>query len=175
MYILKADYQGKSKFEGNQITKILNNLDELKEVLTEEQTPFYDGFENLRKFKIACCGNILDPNVMAIIKELEDTVNILKDKFAVSITNKMHIITTHVPEYIEETRLSLGQTSDQIIESSHQYVNKRFMGSNYFVKNVENPSHGEKLLKGLKHINSYNATTKSIECCLIKLDFFVVL
>ena len=75
---------------------------------------------------------------MAIIKELEDTVNILKDKFAVSITNKMHIITTHVPEYIEETRLSLGQTSDQIIESSHQYVNKRFMDSNYFVKNVEN-------------------------------------
>ena len=36
LYILKADYQGKSKFEGNQITKILNNLDELKEVLTEE-------------------------------------------------------------------------------------------------------------------------------------------
>ena len=33
LYILKADYQGKSKFEGNQITKILNNLDELKEVL----------------------------------------------------------------------------------------------------------------------------------------------
>ena len=94
---------------------------------------------------------------MAIIKELEDTVNILKDKFAVSITIKMHIITTHVPEYIEETRLSLGQTSDQIIEASHQHVNKRFMGSNYFVKNVDNPSHGEKLLK---HINSYNATTK---------------
>ena len=46
LYILKADYKGKSKFDGNQITKILNNLDELKEVLTEEQTPFYDGFEN---------------------------------------------------------------------------------------------------------------------------------
>ena len=97
---MKADYQGKSKFEGNQITKILNNLDKLKEVLTEEQTPFYDGFENLRKFKIA-----------------------------------------HKPFV-------------------HQHVNKRFMSSNYFDKNVDNPSHGEKLLKRLKHINSYNATTK---------------
>ena len=102
----------------------------------------------------------MDPNVIEIIKDLEKTVNILKDNFQVSITNKMHILVTHVPEYIQETRLSLGQTSDQLIEASHQYVNKRFQGSNYYVKNVENPLHGEKLLKGVNHINSYNATTK---------------
>ena len=102
----------------------------------------------------------MDPNVIEIIKDLEKTVNILKDNFQVSITNKMHILVTHVPEYIQETRLSLGQTSDQLIEASHQHVNKRFQGSNYYVKNVENPLHGEKLLKGVNHINSYNATTK---------------
>ena len=135
-------------------------MDDLLEVLTEEEIPFYDGFENLRQFKIACCGNLLDPNVIDIIKELEKSVNILKDKFKISITNKMHIIIAHVPEYIQETRLSLGQTSDQLIEASHQHVNKRFQGSNYTVKDIENPLHGEKLLKGVHHINYYNAITK---------------
>ena len=72
----------------------------------------------------------------------------------------MYIIITLIPEYIEETRLSLGQTSDQLIEASHQHVNKRFQVSNYTVKDVENPLHGEKLLKGIHHINSYNVITK---------------
>ena len=67
---------------------------------------------------------------------------------------------THVPEYIMQTQHSLGETSDQIIEASHQYVNKRFERSNYKVKDVTNPMHGEKLLHGVKHINSYNAVTK---------------
>ena len=94
---------------------------------------------------------------------------ILQDKFSVSVTNKMHIIVTHMPEYFMETQHSLGQTSDQIIESSHQYINKRFDRSNYKVKDVTNPIHGENLLKGVKHIkhimgvkhiNTYNAVTK---------------
>ena len=83
--------------------------------------------------------------------KLEKSMYILQDKFSVSVTNKMHIM---------ETQHSPGQTSDQIIESSHQYINKRFDRSNYKVKDVTNPIHGENLLKGVKHINTYNAVTK---------------
>ena len=132
----------------------------LKTEIESSLLPFVDTLENVKAFKIGCCGKILDPNILEIIKELEKSMYILQDKFSVSVTNKMHILVTHVPEYIMETHHSLGQTSDQIIESSHQYINKRFDRSNYKVKDVTNPIHGENLLKGVKHINTYNAVTK---------------
>ena len=66
----------------------------------------------------------------------------------------------HVPDYISLTKLPLGQTSDQLIEAMHQYVNRRFTGSRQTVNNVENDSHGVQLLRGTHHINSYNALTK---------------
>ena len=87
-------------------------------------------------------------------------MDILNELFKVSYTNKIHIIIDHVPEYIREKKLSLGQTSDQVIEASHQFVNKRFQNSKYTINNTEHPNHGKKLLKGMHHINSYNSLTK---------------
>ena len=99
-------------------------------------------------------------DVLLVIQEFAVNMAILHEVFKVSYTNKTHIIIDHVPEYIRENKLSLGQTSDQLIESCHQYVNKRFQNSHYKVKNVNNPQHGSKLLKGLNHINAYNSMTK---------------
>ena len=42
------------------------------------------------------------------------------------------------------------------IEAMHQYVYKRLTRSNYVVKDVTSDIHGEKLHKGINHINSYN-------------------
>ena len=95
-----------------------------------------------------------------VIKEFETNFLVLHEKFKLTITNKIHIMITHVPEYIMETKLSLGQTSDQLIEASHQYVNKRFNSSHYKINNVDSPMHGKKLLHGLHHINAYNFVTK---------------
>ena len=67
---------------------------------------------------------------------------------------------SHVPEYILENKLALGQTSDQVIEATHQFVNKRLQGSRYWVKNVDNPLHGKNLLRGTHHVNAYNALSK---------------
>ena len=122
--------------------------------------PFYDTFESLRKFKKACCGKKLKPNSIEVIKEFEKNMDILNEVFKVSYTNKIHIIIDHVPDYIREKKLSLGQTSDQVIEASHQFVNKRFQNSKYTVNNVDHPSHGKKLLKGIHHVNSYNSLTR---------------
>ena len=107
-----------------------------------------------------CCGKKLKPNALKVIKEFENNMDILNDLFKVSYTNKVHIIIDHVPEYIREKKLSLGQTSDQVIEASHQFVNKRFQNSKYTINNTEHPSHGKKLLKGMHHVNSYNSLTK---------------
>ena len=63
---------------------------------------------------------------------------------------------THVPQYIRLTGKSLGFISDQTTEMVHQIVNKRMQNSNYTVKAVESDTHGEQLLKGILHVNSYN-------------------
>ena len=80
----------------------------------------------------------------------------LHGKYGMSITSKIHILITHVPQYIRLTGKSLGFLSDQTIENAHQIVNKRMENSNYYVKAVESDTHGEKLLRGILHVNSYN-------------------
>ena len=49
----------------------------------------------------------------------------------------------------------LGYVSDQTVEMCHQIVNNRFTKSNYYVKAVESDKHGENLLRGALHVNSY--------------------
>ena len=94
-----------------------------------------------------------------VIDKLEVAFHTIHTKFGSTIPNKVHIMISHVPEYIALIKLSLGQTSDQLIEAMHQYVNRRFTGSRYTVNNVENDSHGDKLLRGTHHINPYNVLT----------------
>ena len=38
----------------------------------------------------------------------------------------------------------------------HQFLNKRLLTSFYMVKDISNPSHGLRLFRAVKHLNSYN-------------------
>ena len=67
-----------------------------------------------------------------------------------------HVIKVHHKYYIDTTKKSLGFYSDSLIESMHQYLDKLMFKSNYYVKNVESEIHGVKLLKAVKHLNTYN-------------------
>ena len=62
----------------------------------------------------------------------------------------------HIKNYCEETMKSLGDCSDQTIESLHQVVNSRFTNSKYYIKFSDADKHGEKLYNGIMHVNSYN-------------------
>ena len=106
------------------------------------------------------CTSQLKSNYKDAIRKVEESFNILHHRFGCTIPNKVHIAVTHVPEYIAKTKLALGQTSDQVIEGTHQYTNKILMGSRYWVKDLDNPLQGENLLRGVNHINSYNTLTK---------------
>ena len=50
----------------------------------------------------------------------------------------------------------LRQVDDGVVEAMHQFLEKRMRIGNYFVKNLESEAHGEKKLKLVLHINSYN-------------------
>ena len=51
--ILKSDYQGKQKFEGNQVQKILNNLFIIKQHVPSEFHDIVDVLEALKEVKDA--------------------------------------------------------------------------------------------------------------------------
>ena len=80
----------------------------------------------------------------------------LHGKYGLSITPKIHICITHVPQYINLTGKSLGYITDQTIENAHQLVNRRMENSHYYVKSVESDTQGKNLLRGILHVNSYN-------------------
>ena len=82
--------------------------------------------------------------------------NELVQKFKVTVNNKFHIIFDHLEQYYDHTKLSLVKTSDELIESMHQYVHKRMLRGGYKVKDVLSPLHGHNLYRAVLHINAYN-------------------
>ena len=99
---------------------------------------------------------MLDENWKKTWDDFEEKIMFLHGKYGLSITPKMHILLCHFEEYIKLTGKPLGYVSDQTVEMCHQIVNNRFTKSNYYVKAVESDKHGENLLRGVLHVNSYN-------------------
>ena len=95
-------------------------------------------------------------NYEELIDKYCSSVHILNDQFKMSFTPKFHIIESHLKFYFQKTGKSLGFYTDQLIEAMHQHVDKRLTRSNYVVEDNNSDIRGEKLLKGINHINSYN-------------------
>ena len=96
------------------------------------------------------------------MKESEEAIDkfiasfeILKNKFNLSTTPKIHTIEDHILDYIELTGESLDSL-DECIEALHQYFNHRMTQSRYKVKNVTKDIAGDRLLQCVLHINAYN-------------------
>ena len=104
----------------------------------------------------AVCGKTLDPDYDNIIDNFVSSYRIIHSMFGANFTNKFHIIESHLKTYFNTTKKSLGYYTDQLIEAMHQHAESVFSDSNYNVKDLSSDKHGEKLLAGVHHLNSYN-------------------
>ena len=95
LHITVSNYQGKKNFEGNQLNKILNNLDKLKDIIPQDLIEFYDAFASVKAFKDSVCTSQLKPNYLDVIKNLEESFLTLHHRFGCTIPNKVHIAVTH--------------------------------------------------------------------------------
>ena len=102
-----------------------------------------------------CNEDYLPCNYVKIIDEFTAAWNSLSLKYSISTTPKIHIIIDHLIDYFDSSEMTLRKTSDELIENMHQFMHKRLM-KGYWVKDVENPSHGLLLFRAVKHINCYN-------------------
>ena len=98
---------------------------------------------------------MLPHNYVEVLDKFSSSWQCLKDKFGISTTPKLHIILDHLEDYFNETNMTLLRTSDEVVENMHQFVFKRLM-KGYNVKDISNPSHGDKLYNLVRHINTYN-------------------
>ena len=110
----------------------------------------------MRTLDKAGSGKILNPNYSSIITNFCSSYQDLHKKFGVPLTPKFHIIQGYLKYYFDETNKSLGYYTNQLVEAMHQYTDRVICRSNYHVKNLESDKHGEKLLPGVHHLNSYN-------------------
>ena len=76
-----------------------------------------------------------------------------------SYTNKIHIIESHLEQYLDDSMKSLGYYSDQLIEVMHAGADKIINNSGYKIKDLDSDICGEKLENFVHHLNSYNLTT----------------
>ena len=86
-------------------------------VSSTEALPFLICLRRFKEVVTSCFGQTLDLNYKKIIQEFSDTYRSL----GISVTPKVHIVETHVAEYLQlkEEKCGLGHWSEQAMESTH--------------------------------------------------------
>ena len=64
------------------------------------------------------------------------------------------VVKMTIQDYYDITGESLTKTTDQTVESAHQFVDKVLRRSNYIVKDVTCKEHGDKLFRGTDGFSS---------------------
>ena len=96
------------------------------------------------------------PNYNEKISEYAESVYVLKEKFKMTISNKMHIIISDVPRFCDKFGISLGKLSEQETEASH-YQFSKLWEARYKIKDFENPRFKAQLHKACLDFNQARA------------------
>ena len=104
LQIVKENYHNKVS-EGNECSKILKNLDFLKQcvVMYEQTCRIIETLEAIKSFIATCCSKIRGNSWKKSIENVSRTWSHLHQKYGTSIPNKVHIIIDHVKDYMEKT------------------------------------------------------------------------
>ena len=133
--IVFMDYFG-TTLEGPECSKVLRLLDELERASPDHCAPFITNMRHFGDVIQACFkSNDLRADYWDTINRFKESFKVLKDKFGVSETPKIHEICVHVGEWCDENKTSLGSYSEHEVESIHSTFNK--VWANYRVKDIQ--------------------------------------
>ena len=106
--IQKQNYRN-GELDGNACKKILLKLDQLRSQVPRRLARFVDALEAFNKVREACFSQELDPGFKIYISNFEKAYK----KLGVPMTNKVHILVAHVPDFCERNGMGLGFFSEQ--------------------------------------------------------------
>ena len=86
----------------------MNNIEKLEYKIPDEHKSIIDAFTATKYLNKCVSGKVLDDNWKESIEKFEEVIMFLNGKYGLSVTPKMHILITHVPQYIEMTGKPLG-------------------------------------------------------------------
>ena len=154
LHITLEPYHGGQTLEGNESSKVLRSLDLLAQVLPTSFSPFLDCLCGLRDTVDSTFGFTLDPFYTDVINRFKVSFENLSEKFGVSESIKLHMIFTHVPQFIEMTGKPLGEFSEQELENSHSAFDH--IWARYKVKDTTNPTYTSNYLRAVLNFNANN-------------------
>ncbi len=88
----------------------MENTHRIREVLEDNLHIFVDCIESLQKVRKACFGFTLDGNYEEYIEDFKADWTQLNHEFGISFPNKVHIITSHLADFIELQKKPLGSS-----------------------------------------------------------------
>ena len=140
------------KFDTYHSLLLLNHNHELK---IEYKWESLKEFTSFSEYLLSVFSPRFDWFILGTIKEqICDQCGFFKVKYNLSITNKVHIIFSHIQEVIYKTGKGLGEGSEQSLEACHHKFDVIWQW--YKVKDHQSPNHGEQLFKCVQHFNSFN-------------------
>ena len=117
---------------------------------------FSDVFLALRSLHQMCNQQLLPHDYYRVIDNFRTSWYTLTNEYDISTTPKIHILLDHLEDYFYQTNMTLIKVTDKLCENMHKYLSKRLVQSMYHVKDVSNPNHGARLIRALRHLNTYN-------------------
>jgi len=149
LHIIREDYHG-SSFEGNQCNILLKNLDILLQMIPNSLIQFYNCFVAFHDVIVTCFSYVLDPTYVTKIHAFEESYRTLN----ISCTSKVHILLTHVTEYIKNiANRPLGLYSEQVVEAWHAKFERIYR--RYRIKSISSPRYLCRLYQAIMDFNSH--------------------
>ena len=108
--IVKEEYF--HKLEGNECSKVLKNLDKLRQVISVDLFPYVDTLESLAKLIS------LESNYKEVITKFKADFSDLRAIFDISVSNKLHFLQDHLEDQLDMTGEGLGEVDDGVVELS---------------------------------------------------------
>ena len=115
---------------------------------------FLETLESFRDVVDSCFGFLLDPYYKQVLAKFRDKFSVLQKMFNVSMTNKLHIISTHVEDFCDQVGRGLGEYSEQETENAHSAL--KMIWDRYRVRDLNSKVYHVNYFKAVMNFNSNN-------------------
>ena len=149
------------EFKGPTIKSLINNeerLFELLEVIGDQNKEFITHLKDIAKVHEVATRKSLDIDLAKeVLTNFNENWQVLRNKFDLNETLKIHLIKDHMFDYFELTGKTLLRVSDEITEAAHSALRIHDERHGYKILNKGTEQHEKK-----KNINQLYISTQKI-------------
>ena len=135
-------------FTGNASRKLLKSTQVLEDIAPQNCAVFVKAFEDFNNVVESCFSHQLQQDFLRKIDEFRKSYAQLH----IPVTQKVHAVLFHVPEFCTLKNQGLGPWSEQTSESVHHDF--AIIWQNYKIRSTDNPSYAKKFLAAVSRYNS---------------------